>query len=162
MGDFRKKNIHICSMNEDKRKPGEKVSPKDKEKALKMYIHWNMDKGEIASKIGVTPQTISEWAKKYDWESLKEAAAMNHVQIYKLLGDQGALILAGEKPNVELDDLKKVIDMMQKVKPKVNIETASPILLELMSYAEKSGYKEGDLRKIKGLLTNFMLTLADV
>jgi transposase-like protein len=143
-----------------KRKPGEKATARDKQRALKLYVHWNMDKGDIAKKLNVSPQTISDWAKKYEWDDVKNAANVSPVMIHKQLHMEGARVLAGEKTTVNLDDLGKIVNMMVKVRPEICIENASPVLLDFLEKVVESGeWNPKGLAKLQDSMNKYVLSI---
>lgn len=111
--------------------------------AKSLYLDGNYTQEEIATKVGITRQTISRWIKEGGWESLKASLTITPTQIIAQLNRQIVEInnnIAGREEGqrfastAEADTLAKLATAIKKIETDLGITDIVGVSMRFLSW----------------------------
>lgn len=88
----------------------------------------------VAETVGVSENTVSTWAKKYDWKNRKLNLDSAPHKIKELLLTELEVVASGGKPNFNSDDIAKITRALERVDKKVSTQMIISVLKEFDNY----------------------------
>lgn len=127
--------------------------------ALKLYIQ-GVSQIEIADKCGVTPQTISDWKEKYDWELKRAARSISLEELANKCMQKAGEMLDQPIGEFNSDAFAKAIAQLRTLLPKNTVDTD---LMTFMAFQDfmleirhEEGLEEGFIKQVSKLQDRFI------
>lgn len=130
------------------------------EMALMLWLHAQMPKQDIAEYLDVAPQTISNWAKRYEWDRRKQEWLLAPDNMKQQLYKEGIRVLNGQAPSFDPRALKTILDMIERLESKVNIYIAVPLFKQFNDYCRAQGAPQEVMEAMTRYQKHFTLALA--
>jgi len=117
-----------------------------KDLARKLFLNFDFTQKEIAAKVGVSEQAICDWAKKEDWDGMKESSLLSHANRLQELYDQLAYVNKRNKIAIEdddpttnpnYDDVAKISKAIERLEKDAGLGDIIKAIIELISFVEK-------------------------
>lgn len=124
---------------------------KKEQRAKELYITGKFSISFIADTVDIKAETLKDWAKKGNWDSLKTNTLISVKQIQQMILKCAEDIQNGNKPIVSPDQLSKLVAAYEKITDKdkyiASLYDAFSVLLDfIMSKAqEEKNMKKRDV-----------------
>lgn len=106
-----------------------------RQKAEDWFIE-NLDcsQAEIAEKFGITPKTVGDWYRKYDWEKRRLDYHSSPVVIKQLLQQELMSIAQGNAAKLNADAISKLNAALDRLDKKLDPFVVKRVLVELDNF----------------------------
>lgn len=92
----------------------------------------------IADFLEVTEATLVRWKKgrkgEQDWDTRRAQLISTPSKLKALIEKQMLLVLEGQKPEVDADQIIKYASALEKLSPKINMQAVVELMMELDKY----------------------------
>lgn len=97
-----------------------------------MFIRLGMTGREIAERLDITEQTVSNWRKGRDgersWDDRKRDLQLTPVKLKELLMEEARKVVSGEKSEVNADQLSKFMVAIDRLDKTINPRVVMTVL----------------------------------
>lgn len=134
-----------------------------REQAEDCFLRLGMKGREIAKYLDVSEQSISGWRKNGNWDKRKELAELTPVKLKELMMEEARKVIAGEKSEIDADQLSKIMASIDRLDKRVNARVVMEVLRMLDNFTadinpkhaiESTKYHKLFLQHIISLETN--------
>lgn len=131
---------------------------KDLEKQLaeRFFVQDQMSQSQIATQLRVSVSTVSKWAKDGHWQKKKDYLMTSPAKLKELLYKQIQILLSGEAPTIDTDNLSKVIRALERIDSKITPDIILSVLKDVDSFAQQSGLSAHDLYTVMEVHQRFL------
>jgi len=131
-----------------------------KERALTLFLETSLTQSEIAETVGVTENTIVNWKKKGEWESLRGAKEVSNEKILHNLYGHAHRLSAQEE--LDVDKLAKLTASIERLEmfSKKSFKSYLDAFSAFNTWLANEGYKEL-FKQISPLQKEFLQTQND-
>lgn len=110
--------------------------------ALKLYMQ-GLSQVDIAERCDVTPQTISDWKDKYDWDMKRAARAISLDELANKCMQKISEILDTPIANFSSDAFAKAVAQLKTLLPKNTVDTDIMTLMAFQDFLLDIRHEDG-------------------
>ncbi len=129
--------------------------------AERLYTEDGWTKKDIASTVGVSENTVGNWAKKYEWDYKRDIVTSSPHKVKQLLYKELNRVLDGEEPRVNADSISKFIKALESVDKRVNAQTSITVMKLFTDFATTQDLEPDVLLKMIDLAKGFIKNQID-